>query len=299
MQYLEKFYFINDEAYHLSKLNEEEVLNFIRDVLVKNTPPYQITESAEFEDEDGDEYWELREKSRLRFDMGVLFDEVSKGVEKNQFIIDLFKNLGIYNYTSKFSLKFHKGCPFINYVYYNEFLEHENDVLGGYTTSELIYEIFKLTIFSGRLPRIYFYDFKKIPTNESELFPFDIFEFNDGNVMLEGKYAGKKCEEIAEIDFRYLIWSNTYTMQRLSPDYINQYLERSKKKMTVLQKEKYLEKIKWQLFCNENYDKSKKELFNMKKSNKKKYGLKELNNTQRDFHSATISLLEDLYKKPL
>jgi hypothetical protein len=88
-------------------------------------------------------------------------------------------------------------------------------------------------------------------------------------------------------------------MQRLSPDYINQYLERSKKKMTVLQKEKYLEKIKWQLFCNENYDKSKKELFNMKKSNKKKYGLKELNNTQRDFHSATISLLEDLYKKPL
>jgi len=202
MEYPEKFYFINDEAYQLSKMKEEDILNYIREVLTKNNAPYQIMTTDEFMDDD--QYYEdKRDKNRLRFDMGVLFDEVSKGVEKNQFIIDLFKNLGIYNYTSKFSLKFHKGCPFINYVYYNEFFEQENDKLCGYTTSEIIYEIFKLTIFSGRLPRIYFYDFKQIPTSESELFPFDIFEFKDGNVMLEGKYAGKKCEEIAELDFRY------------------------------------------------------------------------------------------------
>lgn len=282
MEYPEKFYFINDEAYQLSKLNQEEILNYIRNVLVNNTPPYQFNEQ--------DDEYVIRQKSRLRFDMEVLFKEVSECVEKNQFIIDLFKNLGIYNYTSKFSLKFHKGCPFINYVYYNEFLEHENDVLGGYTTSELIYEIFKLTIFSGRLPRIYFYDFKQIPTNESELFPFDIFEFNDGNVMLEGKYAGKKCEEIAELDFKYLIWSNTYTMQRLSPEYINKYLERSKKKMTVLQKEKYLEKIKWQLFCKENYDQTKLKLFH----NKKYY-----NKDQRVLHDVTIASLIKMYKNSL
>jgi len=289
MEYPEKFYFINDEAYQLSKMKEEDILNYIREVLTKNNAPYQIMTTDEFMDDD--QYYEdKRDKNRLRFDMGVLFDEVSKGVEKNQFIIDLFKNLGIYNYTSKFSLKFHKGCPFINYVYYNEFFEQENDKLCGYTTSEIIYEIFKLTIFSGRLPGIYFYDFKQIPTSESELFPFDIFEFKDGNVMLEGKYAGKKCEEIAELDFRYLIWANTYTMQRLSPEYINNYLERSKKKMTVAQREKYIEKIKWQVFCRENYDQTKLKLFH----NKKYY-----NKDQRVLHDVTIASLITIYKNSL
>ena len=277
----ERIYFINDEAYQLSKLNGEEVLNYIRNVLVKNTPPYQFTEQ--------DDEYELREKSRLRFDMGVLFDEVSECVEKNQFIIDLFKYLGIYDYTSSFSLKFHKGCPILNYVYYNEFFEHENDELGGHTTSEIIYEIFKLTIFSGRIPRVYRYDFKQIPSNETELFPFDIFEFKDGNVMLEGKYAGKRCEDIAEFDFRYLIWSNTYTLQKLSPEYINQYIERSKNKMKLPQKNKYLDKVKWQLFCKENYDQTKIKLF---------YNKKYLNSDQRKLHDVTIASLIKMYKNP-
>lgn len=280
---LAKINFINEEAYELSKLKKEDVLKYIRGVLTENTPAYKVLPNSEFYDE-----YEIERINRLRFEMHVEYDEVSEDVEKNQFIIDLFKHLGIYNYTSNFSLKFHKGCPIITYQYYSEYDTIENDQLGGYTTSEIIYEIFKLTIFSGKLPRIYYYDFKQIPENESQLFQFDIFEFNDGNFMLEGKYAGKKCEEIAEIDFRYLIWSNTYTMQRLSPNYINQYLKRSEHKMTVLQKNKYLDKIKWQLFCKEKYDQTKKELFKIKKNSQK---------DQYYLHGITIAKLKELYKQ--
>ena len=282
---LAKINFINDEAYQLSKLNEESVLEYIRQILTDNTPSYQILPNSEFICDSSFQF--EHRKNRLRFEMDTLHDEKSEDVEKNQFIIDLFQNLGIYNYTHYLNLKFHKGNPIISYRYYGDFNEYENNDFGGYTTSEIIYEIFKLTIFSGKLPRIYYYDFKKTPENESQLFPFDIFEFNDGNFMLEGKYAGKKCEEIALIDFKYLIWSNSNAMQRLSPNYINKYLEQSVKNISTLKKNKYLNNIKWQIFCRENYDIIKNQLFKLKKNSEK---------NQYYLHGITIEKLKNLYQ---
>ena len=67
-------------------------------------------------------------------------------------ILNEFADLGIYNYTSYLFLDFHNGTPTI---YLKYFLEDENleYTFNGYTTTEIIFEVLELTIFSGKPER--------------------------------------------------------------------------------------------------------------------------------------------------
>lgn len=70
----------------------------------------------------------------------------------NTAILNEFADLGIYNYTSYLFLDFHNGTPTI---YLKYFLEDENleYTFNGYTTTEIIFEVLELTIFSGKPER--------------------------------------------------------------------------------------------------------------------------------------------------
>lgn len=70
----------------------------------------------------------------------------------NTAILNEFANLGIYDYTSYLFLDFDKGTPTVYLKYYDENENLEYD-LNGYTTTEIIFTIFELTIFSGRSKR--------------------------------------------------------------------------------------------------------------------------------------------------
>lgn len=65
----------------------------------------------------------------------------------NLYILELFSGLGIYSYHDALTLTSWKGCIDIITIYNGEvkdFIE-----LGGYTTTDIIYEILKLTTLSG------------------------------------------------------------------------------------------------------------------------------------------------------
>ena len=61
-------------------------------------------------------------------------------------------NLGIYNYTSYLFLDFYMGVPTVYLKYFSED-ENLEYTLDGYTTTEIIFTIFELTIFSGKPTR--------------------------------------------------------------------------------------------------------------------------------------------------
>ncbi len=70
----------------------------------------------------------------------------------NTAILNEFADLGIYDYTSYLFLDFHNGTqPFISKTSpKNENLEY---TFTGYTTTEIIFAILELTIFSGKPKR--------------------------------------------------------------------------------------------------------------------------------------------------
>jgi hypothetical protein len=78
--------------------------------------------------------------------------ETGQCTKQNLAIVNEFADLGIYDYTSYLFLDFYKGQGTLYLKYFNdtENLEFE---LGGYTTSEIIYEIFAKTIFTGESRR--------------------------------------------------------------------------------------------------------------------------------------------------
>ena len=67
-------------------------------------------------------------------------------------ILNEFADLGIYDYTSYLFLDFHNGTPtvYLKYFSENENLEY---TFTGYTTTEIIFAILELTIFSGKPKR--------------------------------------------------------------------------------------------------------------------------------------------------
>lgn len=143
------------EIEKISQMTEDEALEYIRDILIQNTPPY------DFNNEIIDSFGggEDRMRMRLRFEMSG-YDDGNPGscVLHNMKIVNLFAYLGIYDYTEYLYLDFYKGNGFLYYKYwpsnfgqYDQLNMEEN--LGGYTTSEIIYEILKLTILSGRPKR--------------------------------------------------------------------------------------------------------------------------------------------------
>jgi hypothetical protein len=89
------------------------------------------------------------EKEHLRFEMSGYESVTGECTVNNLKILNRFAYLGIYDYTDYLFLDFYKGSPVIYLRYFgsSNSLEFE---LSGYTTSEIIYKIFELTIFSGK-----------------------------------------------------------------------------------------------------------------------------------------------------
>jgi len=87
-------------------------------------------------------------KDHRRFDMSGYEDKTGECTVFNTAILNEFADLGIYDYTAYLFLDFYQGTPtlYLKYWCQSDNLEFN---FGGYTTSEIIYEIFGLTIFSG------------------------------------------------------------------------------------------------------------------------------------------------------
>ena len=124
----------------LKKMPMSEVKNFIRQTLsFKNVYPHLSDDIRHMNAEQ-------IAKEHLRFEMsGLDIDSVSR----NMNILNRFEYLGIYDCVDCLFLNFRKGTPrvTIQYRYDDECHWYE---FPGFTTTEIIYEIFKLTIFSKK-----------------------------------------------------------------------------------------------------------------------------------------------------
>ncbi|MCF8339736.1 MAG: hypothetical protein K9I82_02085 [Chitinophagaceae bacterium] len=128
----------------LKTMNKEEVHNYIRKRLkLKGVDGHLRHVDSDL----------FLDKEHKRFDMSG-YDESEKGecVKHNLSILNLFAYLGIYDFTSYLFLDFYKGTPtiYLKYFYEDENMEYD---YGGYTTTEIIYEVFLKTIFSNKKER--------------------------------------------------------------------------------------------------------------------------------------------------
>jgi hypothetical protein len=91
-------------------------------------------------------------QKKQSFDFSGYESKTGECTLKNQGILNIFSDLGIYDYTTFLFLDFYKGTPTIFFQYFSE-----NEVykisLDGCSTSEIIYSIFQITIFSGKYKR--------------------------------------------------------------------------------------------------------------------------------------------------
>lgn len=121
----------------IREMTEEDVKDFIRRSLA-NDPSHYTNEDA------------IYLVDHKRFDMSG-FDHGSPGsaVRKSFNILDIFSYLGIYSYTTYLCLDFRKGGV---YLYFQDWPSEESHELElhGYTTTEIIYEIFTHTILSNK-----------------------------------------------------------------------------------------------------------------------------------------------------
>ena len=118
----------------LKTMEESEIREFIRERLTK----------------DGE---------RLRFEMtGYDSSDIPNSLYQkgsctlhNQKILNVFAYLGLYDYTNFLFLDFYKGGSRLYFKYWHDDELFINDAFtNGATTTEIIYEIFKLTILSNR-----------------------------------------------------------------------------------------------------------------------------------------------------
>lgn len=84
-----------------------------------------------------------------RFEMSGNEDKTGWCTVFNTAILNEFADLGIYNYTSYLFLDFFNGTPtlYLKYFFEDENLEYD---FTGYSTVDIIFAIFELTIFSGK-----------------------------------------------------------------------------------------------------------------------------------------------------
>lgn len=87
-----------------------------------------------------------------RFEMSGYEKERGHCTLNTQAILNEFAYLGIYDYTEYLFLDFHKGCGTLYLKYWGGDENLEIDY-SGYGTTEIIYRILGLTIFSGRATR--------------------------------------------------------------------------------------------------------------------------------------------------
>ena len=131
----------------LTKYSEDQIIMFIREVLGFE---YQIKKQLRHcLDVDFD-------LEHYRFDMsGYDYEGVGSCTIHNQMVLNKFAYLGIYDFTNYLFLDFYKGTPTLYLQYFGnpetkEIIAFDFD---GYGTVELIYEVFKLTIFSDKKTR--------------------------------------------------------------------------------------------------------------------------------------------------
>jgi hypothetical protein len=153
----------------LKSLGEDKILNWIRLVLHdKNF----IDEEDRFNDPDLCEALIINEidikdldsfklinynkdnlRNHYRFDMSGYDNEIDGNIINAtvavQRILSKFIWLGIYDYTEYLALDFYKGGVYLYYSYdgRKHIIDEECD---GYTTSEIIYHILCLTVFTNR-----------------------------------------------------------------------------------------------------------------------------------------------------
>lgn len=92
----------------------------------------------------------LLDKQHKRFDMSGYETKTGECTVWNMSIVNEFADLGIYDYTNYLFLDFYKGTPTLYLQYFQEVENIVIDDLSGYGTTEIIYRIFELTIFSDR-----------------------------------------------------------------------------------------------------------------------------------------------------
>jgi len=127
----------------LKTKTKEEVAEFIRTRLSFNA---YIADSLRHVDKD-----EFKKEHR-RFEMSGYETETGQCTVGNLEILNVFADLGIYDFTSYLFLDFYKGQPTLCLKYFND-----NDNLefefSGYGTTEIIYQVFEKTIFSNKPQR--------------------------------------------------------------------------------------------------------------------------------------------------
>ena len=128
----------------LKSKSKDEVLNFIRQRLSFNE---NVTSSMRYLESD------QVEKQHKRFGMSGYESQTGECTVWNTSVLNEFADLGIYDYTSYLFLDFYKGMPTLYLKYFQKNEDLEFDEWGGFGTTEIIYEIFQLTIFSDKRKR--------------------------------------------------------------------------------------------------------------------------------------------------
>jgi hypothetical protein len=129
----------------LKKMTDDEIKTFIRNTLKFDTSSFRHCDKS------------LLDKEHLRFEMSGYENKTGDTTIKNQAILNKFAYLGIYDYTYYLFLDFYKGQGTLYMKYWdaNGFIDASGDDenieidFGGYGTVDIIYEIFKLTIFTN------------------------------------------------------------------------------------------------------------------------------------------------------
>jgi len=128
--------------HELKDLSKDDVMEFIRDRLsFKN-----VASHLRHVDEDA------FKKEHRRFDMMGYESKTGECTISNNEILNLFADLGIYDYTSYLFLDFYKGTPTLYLKYFNEKDNCEFD-FNNFGTVQIIYKIFEKTIFSEKTTR--------------------------------------------------------------------------------------------------------------------------------------------------
>lgn len=128
------------EITDLKQMTKEEVFNFIRQ---------RLSFSKELQEQFRHVNKDDLAKEHRRFEMSGNESKTGQCTIFNTAILNEFADLGIYDYTSYLFLDFHNGTPtvYLKYFSENENLEY---TFTGYTTTEIIFAILELTIFSGK-----------------------------------------------------------------------------------------------------------------------------------------------------
>ena len=88
------------------------------------------------------------------FDASDSLSKMGSCTVHNQKVLNVFAYLGLYDYTDFLFLDFYKGGSRLYFKYWNEDELYINETFtNGHSTSEIIYEIFTLTILSNKNTR--------------------------------------------------------------------------------------------------------------------------------------------------